>query len=381
MPAMQRLGLVVPFALALGLAASAPMKAPAASAPLDEEPASSPNPLAAPPLVALLATAPSGDETQLFFQRPGEALSREVATLRHVQGGSVKGALLPGKRVVAAIADMEPRRDPSWGAWLLRLEEGQPPVTLADRVYTGTRPLVLDDGRVLVQRGRAGKEPTEEEGQRGRLRADEITIDAIDPVSGTARTLHAFTGYLAFLAGASGSEAFVYRVAPDHADIVAVDVNTGSSRALLPSILPFARDFSVDRESRSLVFTARDERSSETWVVDRLDLTTGARTRIARGLRMALVPHAWPGGQVAFNPNGDRGLTLLQKNGRMLPLRPLGDGVDVVRGLSPDARWAALLHTLPSELPVPFALSVETGQPIPIAAPQGMRVEIAGVLP
>lgn len=378
---MQRLGLIAPFALALGLALAIPKETRAPIATAFAAQATNPSAVAQSPAphVALLLTAPRGDETSLVFQQAGERLSpaNPVATLRHLPGGTVKGALMPGSRAVLAVADWESSRDPSWGAALVRVEEGKAPKVLADRVYTNTRPLILADGRVLVTRGRAGAEPKEME---NRLRVDAITIDEIDAASGTARTLHAYSGYLAFLAGALDREAFVYRVGPEGADVVAVDTTSGKVRVLAPSVLPFARDFSVDAETRSLLFTERDERSSQQWVVDRMDVTTGARTRLVVGQRMALVPHALPGGRVAFNPEGDKGLTLLLPNGRVLPLRPLGDGVDVMRGLSHDGQYAALLHTAPGQLAVPFVVALGTGRAVPVTVPKGMRVDIAGVV-
>lgn len=371
---MRRLGFLVPFALALGLSAALPKEAS-----LDTANVSAPAQTVAPPLVALLLTPPQGDATELVFQQAGETapLAPAVATLRHVKGGTVKGALLSQGRTVVAIADVVPGRDPSWGASLFRLEEGSEPTLLVDRVYTSTRPLVLDDGRVLVQRGRAGDEPSAESDT---LRIDEITIDAVDPVTGTATILHGYSGYLAFLAGALDREAFVYRVGPNGADLIALDIDTGAVRMLVPSILPFARDFSVDRHNRALVFTQRDQRSSQLWAVERLDLATGTRTQLATGRRMALVPHAWPDGRVAVNPEGERGLTLLSPQGRHSFLRPLGDGVDAVRDISADGKWAALLHTLPGQLPQPFVLSLDTETSLPLHVKEGVRVEIAGVL-
>lgn len=381
---MRRIGLLAPFALALGLGAALPKKPTALPQPVAKprvmaQPKAAPIP-SAPPRIALLFTgAPEGDETTLVFQRPGEEPHQEgVTSFRHLPGGGVKGAVAHEGEVVFAIADVEKKRDPSWGAALFRLEAGREPITLADRVYTNTRPLVLEDGSVLVQRGREGEEPSEEESLEGRLRVDAITIDRIDPLTGTSRTLHQFSGYIAFLAGALDNEALVYRVAPDNADIVAIDVNDGRVRALAPSILPFARDFSVDEANRSLFFTERDERNSQIWAVSRMNLATGARTRIVSGRRMALVPHAFPGGGVAFNPDGERGLTILQASGRVQSLRPLGDGVDTVRGLSRDGKWAAVMHSLPSQLPTPYLFSLETHQPVPISAPESARVDIAG---
>lgn len=375
---MRRLGLLVPFALALGLSAAVPREEPLDRA-IRTPPRSAQSQQAAAPFIALLLTPPQGDTTELVFQQPGANVAAPVAAiLRHVTGGTVKGAVLPNGRTVVAIADVEPGRDPSWGAALYRLEEGREPVRLADRVYTSTRPLVLDDGRVVVQRGRAGSEPSPESDT---LRVDEITVDVVDPLTGNVRTLHTYAGYIAFLAGALDREAFVYRVGPHGADIVAIDVNTGALRVLVPTLLPFARDFSVDRKNRALVFTQRDERSTRLWAVERLDLVTSARTRLATAPRMALVPHALPDGRIALNPEGERGLSFLLPNGRIQSLRPLGDGVDVLRDISPDGKWAALLHTLPSQLPKAFVLSLDTYETLPLHVKEGVRVEIAGVVP
>lgn len=370
---MRRIGLLAPFALAFGVSAAVPPEhtPDTSNAPPSQQQATAPS-------VALLLTPPQGETTELVFQQAGSNVSSPAAaTLTHVRGGTVKGALLPQGRTVVAIADVEAARDPSWGAALFRLEEGREPTRLADRVYTSTRPLVLADGRVLVQRGRAGDEPSAESDS---LRIDEITIDAVDSTSGSITTLHAYSGYLAFLAGALDREAFVYRVGPNGADLVAIDVTTGALRTLVPALLPFARDFSVDGENRAILFTQRDQRSSQVWAVERLDLATGTRTRLLTGPRMALVPHALPGGRVALNPEGERGLTILSPNGRFTSLRPLGDGVDVVRDVSPDGKWAALLHTLPGQLPRAFVLSLDSQQPLPLHVKEGVRVEIAGVL-
>lgn len=330
------------------------------------------------PAVALLVTAPRGEWTNLVLQTPGApSPAPPAATLHHAEGGSVKGEAIPGTSTVVAVADMVELRDPSWGASLVRLEPGNPPRTLVDRVCTASRPLVTADGRVFVTRGVAGPEPTESDAKQGMLRVDDITIDEVDPATGASRTVHRMSGYLAFLAGAIGGEIVVYRIAPRHADLVAIDATTGTVRVVAPSILPFARDFSVDAAARAMVFTERDARSPGTWVVDRIDLASGAITQLAEGPRMALVAHVWPGGRVVWNPGGDRGLAVLGR-GEAGVMRPLGDGVDVVRALSGDGRWAALEHTLPSQLSVPFVLRVETGQPIRLAIPAGMRADVAG---
>jgi len=64
---MRRLGLLVPFALALGLSAAVP-KEEALHAASVSKPTSSQQ---TAPAVALLLTPPQGDTTELVFQQPG----------------------------------------------------------------------------------------------------------------------------------------------------------------------------------------------------------------------------------------------------------------------------------------------------------------------
>ncbi len=350
-----------------------------ASGPVDSapDPQTKANTLVAGPVVALLASKPLGTTTDLVLQPAGAATpAAAVATLSHVRGGEVRGAVLPGTGTVVVVADMESRHEPSWGAWLMRLEANAAPHKLVDRVYHATRPLVLADGRVFVERGRAGAEPTPEEAKQGKLRVDELTIDEVDPQTGATRTVYAWSGYIAFLAGALDDELLVYRVTYHHADLVAVDAKSGAERVIAAEIPAFARDFSVDRQARALVYTNRDAASGQ-WAARRLDLASGALTTLATSPRMALSPHAWPGRGVVINPSGASGLVKLAGSGAAIAA-PYGSGVDSVRLVTPDGKWAAVVHEVPDHLPAPFVLSPETGQTIPVAFPPGKRVDVAG---
>lgn len=332
------------------------------------------------PTVALLASEPGGTRTELILQPAGaSAVARPAAVLEHVPGGEVRGRTLPGASAVVAVADMEPRSEPSWGAWLMRLEPGKSPIKLVDRVYHATRPLVLEDGRVFVARGRAGEEPAPADARAGKLRVDALEIDEVEPRTGATRTVYTWNGYITFLAGALGRELIVYRVGFAHADLVAVDTESGAERVIAAQIPAFARDFSVDSAARALVYANRDP-ASGAWVAERRDLVSGAVVRLSVSKQMSLVPHAWPGGGVVANQDGARGLSKLMGAGAAISA-PFGAGVDSVRALDRDGRWAALVHELPGRLPVPFVLSPETGQALPLAFPAGKRVDVAGFVP
>lgn len=326
------------------------------------------------PRVALLATPPGGSHSSLYLVTPGDtgATLAPAATLTHLEDAAVRGATVPGSDAVAVVADTLAARDLSFAASLFRVTPHQTPELVCDRLVHSSRPLVTASGRVFVSRGVAG--PVTDKGYR----VDALTIDEIDLATGAARTILSHAGFLTFLAGAHDREILVYRVSAHSADLVGVDPDTGATR-VITELLPFARDFSVDPARGTIVFLERDAHDSRAWTIDRIDLANGARTRLHESASMSLAPFAWPGGGVAWSVEGRGGLALLGK-GRPLSPAPLGAGVDLVRALSTDGAWAALLHTVAGKLPQPFAVDTRTGQARALPAPGGARIEIAGFL-
>jgi hypothetical protein len=324
------------------------------------------------PTVALLVTRPGAGYTSLVLTRAGaSAAPVPVGRFDHADGAAVKGAILPGTSVVLAVADTVAARDLSFASSLFRVEPHRPAARLCDDLVYASRPLVTALGRVFVVRGAAGSpSPTA-------AREDAFSVDEIDPATGRARPVHTFAGYLAFLAGAHGREILVYRVGAAGADLVGVDPDSGQVRVIAPALLPFARDFSVDAARGAVVFEERDERDSGTWVVDRIDLASGARTRLASARRLSLAPSVWPGGGVAYAPDSTSGLTLIGRTMKPI-LAPTRDGVDQVQALAPDGAWVAALHTRPGELPIAFAIEAATGRTLALPAAPGERVAIAG---
>lgn len=322
------------------------------------------------PRVAVLATFPGAEHTSLYLvQAGGGADPAPVATFAHLPDAAVRAAVVPGTPYVLATADTTPSRDASFNASLFRLQPHAPPEALVSGVVHASRPLVTPAGRVFVSRGRAG---TEIEGQ---LRVDPLTVDEIDLATGNTRAVHAEHGHLLFLAGAAGKEIILYRVLPDHADIVAVDPDSGAVRSIVKDLPPFARDFSMDAHGEKLVFQGRHETNSRTWTIDEIDLASGRARRLFSSPNMNLAPAVLPSGGVLYNPPG-RGLSTLDAEARIAG--PLGPGVDLVAATTADSRWIAALHTQPSALPVPFLVDTETGAAAVLPAPRGSRVAVAG---
>jgi hypothetical protein len=353
-PMLRLLGFGGALVAVLALGSPAPPKAVHASAPAV---------IADAPRVAILATA--GERTALHVVRAGESLSAPIASFTHREG-SVRGALLPDGSVLAA-APHATDRDRSFDGGLWRLSSDRV-VWLCDGLLHASRPLVTPDGRVFAVRGRAGAARDERS-----MRVDELTLDRIDPESGAVDTLHHDQGYLLHIAGWHDGRVLVYRVAPNRADIVAIDATTGTVQMLVDDLPHFARDFSVldDR----LVYRGRHERESRTWVVDVIDLARGTRRRIHESASFALAPHAWPDGAVALSPD-QSGLALLGSMDRIRA--PLGSGVDVVRALR--GRFVALLHTRERAFEFPFLLDRTTGKSHPLPAPGRTRVDIVGFM-
>jgi hypothetical protein len=291
-----------------------------------------------------------------------------VATVEHLPEAGVRGALLGANATAMVVADRLPVRDRSWGASLLRVEPGRAAVELCDRVGASTRPLVTPAGRVFVERGRAGAVVESE------LRVDELTIEEVDPAFGATRVVWQGRGYTAHLAAAAGNELIVYRVDPSGAALLAVDADSGRVRAILPSLPPFARDFSV--AGGALVFENRDEAASDRWVIDRVALDSGGRRRLVTSANQALAPHVWPGGDVAYNGEGERGLVAPGLTS------PLGVGHDLVKALSPDGKWAAVLHYPPAAvLPELAVLDVAAGRVARVPRSEATHVEVVGLQP
>ncbi len=201
-----------------------------------------------------------------------------IAGVPHAREAVVRGDVLAGGRSVVIVADAEGRPS-DWSSSLHRVDDSGKIAFLATGLYHASRPLASADGAIYVERGANGAWPTREEAAQGRLRTDPLHIDAIDPATGAARTLYSWTGYTLHLAGELGPELIVYRVAFEGADLVAIDRASGNSR-LITALLPFARDFSIDEKRGALVMSNRDEHDTHLWVIDRIDLASGARTRL-----------------------------------------------------------------------------------------------------
>jgi hypothetical protein len=297
-------------------------------------------------LLVLLVTHGVAPRTSVVFVGPEvRTLPAAVASFEHLPEGSVRGALLPDGALVVA-ADRAPGE---FGATLLRVEPGREAVALCDRLVHASRPLVAG-GRVFVERGRD----------------DELTLEEIDPQSGRARVIWRGRGLTAHLAGALGRELFVYHVREDGAALFAVDFESGRTRAVIPALLPYARDFSL--EGGALVFENRDESRSDLWVIDRVELATGARRRLLTSPVQALAPRV-VAGDVAYNEGGLR----LLRGGALLH-RP---GDDVARAATLDGRVVAVQHYSPGaslpELEIVEGRAVRT-----LAAPAASHFDVVG---
>jgi hypothetical protein len=226
-------------------------------------------------LAAVVATGPRALE-RAAPPSPPSGVGADAARFigAHLPGATVKTARLATGSLVA-VADRANLFDRSWGSSLLLAEGARDPIELCDRVFYASHPLPLPSGEIVVERGVAGVELA------GRVRVDELTLDAVDPRTHAARTLYATTGFEAHLAALAGDELIVYLVQPGVASLRAIDWRSGRERVIVASLPPYAHDFSITAdEGGALILQNRDDDHRERETVERIDLRNGNRRRL-----------------------------------------------------------------------------------------------------
>jgi hypothetical protein len=325
--------------------------------------------------LGLIATAPQGSLSELYFVSPGHGLPLPAASFEHLPGAVVRGVSLPHSRVVLAVADSRPSRELSWSASLVRLEAGQVARTLVDDVYHASRPLVTQEGLVFVQRGRAGQEPSAEQNS---LRLDDLAIDQVDPSTGATQRVYSWSGYEAHLAGSYRGELFVYRVGPQGADLVAISLQNLQLRTIVPSWPPMARDFSVDPADGSIVLQQANDGLSPGFHVERVDTKTGTRNILVSDLRGDVSPFAFPKRRLLISPETESNLVLVGSNRLVLRGLPAQELL-WARKASDDGAYVGALSVRRGALPIPILVDAETGLCAAVPFPQSTRVEVVGV--
>lgn len=320
----------------------------------------------------------------VFSRADGESSSvmlgsRRWADAPHLPGATVKAAAMPDGQSAAVIAETTETRDRSWNSSLFLVTAQGETRSLVDRVYASTRPFIAGTGEILVTRGVAGAEVEPVRGAFQQLRMDAITIDAVNPETGAARTVWRLTGYLSFMAGVAGDEVLTYDIGPGATPIMAIDVKSGAARTLVPQA-SLARDFRVSLDGKLLTYTEHSPSGVDDWRVVKVDVATGAREIVTTQPNLALLSYPLPTG-LAFNPPDASGLTLVTARGNKELPCPWGAGADDLLALSRDGNWAGGLHETPSAFPQPFLLDLRSGASFPVVVPEGIRVDVAGVLP
>jgi hypothetical protein len=203
---------------------------------------------------------------------------------------------------------------------------------------------------------------------------DSLTLDEVDPFAGSVRTLWRSKGYVAYLAGTFQNDLIVYHLGPSGARLVRIDRESGTERVVLPSLLPFASDFSVT-EAGDLVFQNRSAQRTDSWVVERVHLITGERESLEESTG-SLAPRAWPRGELTLN--GPAGL----RRAKAEPLARALMGPADIRAFSSDGMIAAALAYSPGVSAPDVVLLDPSGAELArIVPPLQTRLEVAGFLP
>jgi hypothetical protein len=303
------------------------------------------------PAVVLLEGDPAATETRVVLRVPASgAQPRVLGTVSHVAGSARRATLSRAAPVRAFViaAERASRRGSTYQSALWRVQEGVAPTRLRGSLTDASRPLVTARGTVIVQSGRDGDEPIPDGSRALRERVDALTLDAVDPDNGTARTLWSGRGMIAFLAAPlKDDEALVYHVHADGASLFALDASTGATRALIAQMEPLARDFSYDAVRDEVTFVRASARHDGSW-----EVVSVAAHGVAPPVRVRwradsdhLMPRALSDGAIVVSLPDDRGLARLDANSTVpARLAPLGDGADEALDESADGRWLAFRH-------------------------------------
>lgn len=361
--------------------------------------AGDPSALSEPPRarLAVVHGAVDGDfaEVSVFDLAPGPSSAsgvspRALGRVEHVHGSARRGALLGGAfgdEVALVVVDEPGDRHSGFRAALFRVDHGKA-TRLCGGVAALATPIVTRSGRVLIERGEDGPEPSAVDAKRLILRSDALRIDEVDPWTGSITPRWSGAGYTAHLGAAFGldpsgagvEELAVYLATPGAAKLLALDPATGRARTLIESMPPFARDFSWDAAHARLVFANLPAVGAATAQVIALH-PAGRPTVLLAAPHDHPLPRALPSGELAI-AGDDGALAILGPGGRARRVAPLGPGVDRVTGASPDARWIAVRHTpepaTRGEPPRTVAIDAATGRVIELALPRTEETEAIG---
>jgi hypothetical protein len=257
---------------------------------------------AVPPIELWIAATPHVDgatSSEVRFVRHGEALEIEQnwATIHHAPNAPIRGDVLADREsLVVAFEpdDADPRDD--FASEVHRVDR-QGAKRLVGGAYRATRPFVAVSGKVFIERGKAGSEPSTEAAQRGLLRIDLLTLDELDARSGAVRTLAAWSGYTMHIAGEWRDSLVIYRVGPNSADIVLIRTSDGSVVRSVP-VEPYARDFVIAGDQ--IAFGNHNPAIAHRWVLQTIDLRSFATSTLGETTGQSPVPFVTAQGAIGM---------------------------------------------------------------------------------
>lgn len=324
--------------------------------------------LAAAPLELAVVSkdvASSTLEVRWQSMEAGSPLAEPFARLQVQPDETFRAIALPGSRSVAVVRVPALTRDLSFASSLTIVSPGQSERTLATNVVRASRPVLVGQ-RLFVERGVAGALSPDA------FRVDTLTITEVAVTSGRVRTVFETKGFWAHLAGVFEHELVLYVAGPEGARLLAVHVDTLAVRTLVASLPALAHDFTIDTAKKAVLFSIA-EPGVERWFVERVELLTGRRERLAEGDTVALLPTVLPSG-VAYSAGPGLGLRWAEREGVALPSH--GAGFERVRVITEGLIFVR--HEVPGDAPTVYALSVKDSRPVPLTLPSGI-VDVAGV--
>ena len=308
-------------------------------------------PAIAAPATIVLQGDPESGGTDVVLRVPGRSEStRVLGHVSHAPGSARRGVSIAWHGALATlvvVAEDESRNGSTYNSALFRVSGGT--VTrLVGGLTDASAPLVTNSGLVLVQRGHDGPafEPSENGPRALHERTDALSIDAVDLDTGATRTVWSGEGQIAYLATPmSGDEACVFHVSNAGGELIALDAAHGTTRTLLATMSPLARDFSFDPVRNEVLYARAERYGSDTYEIVAVNSAGDVRT-LLRAASDHLQPRRSSDGAIAFSSERDRGLAWIPAGAGAVPtlMSPLGPGSDAVLGESAEGAWLAIRH-------------------------------------
>lgn len=337
---------------------------------------------AEPVSLVVLAGVPGATTSYLHHvacdaKRGTFALGKPVRSLTHEALATVFGTMQGAEPIV--VVEEKGSADVGYRSVLMRIREKDAPLRLATSVAYASRPhSVPGTTLIAVSRGasRSGS------GAKSGASLDDLTLDAIDLTMGGSRTLYRGQGSALYIVGAERDQIVFLHIGPPGGTnrFYGVDPGSGAVRFSGGAPSPVARDFTLDRVGRGVLWTDVHDTDRSRWVVRRLDFARNATETLHEDSSGTLAPQIWPDGSMAITRDPKKPLERFDigRGKQAKPPSGLPVGIARIEAVSPHGIHVAVSSTANGGLPRVSVVETASGKARTVVAPKAVRLTVLG---